>query len=67
MTEVKLTCVVTEDHQHHIYKNEQGQLVLEFYQTVDDLDVNDPDELGELQSDMLWECFDSSLLVVETK
>ena len=63
MPQVTLTCVVSENHQHHIYKNKQGQLVLEFYQTVDDLNENNPDELGDLQSDMLWECFDSSLTV----
>ena len=67
MPEVKLTCVVSEAYQHHIYTNEQGQLVLEFYKEVsDNMDVDDPDEMGELQSDMLWECFDSSLLVVLT-
>jgi len=60
---VKLVCKINENHPHHIYKNEEGQLVLEFYQTVDNLNVNDSDELGDLQTDMLWECFDSNLIV----
>ena len=64
MPEVKLTCVVSENHQHHFYRKEKGEIVFEFYQKVDDLDVNDPDQLGDLQADMLWECFDTSLLVV---
>jgi hypothetical protein len=62
-TTVKLVCIVDADHK--IYTNEDGQLVIEFEREVDNLEPDEDGEvLGELQYNMLWECFGSYIEVL---
>ena len=67
MTKVKVRfeCIVG---QNAIIKLVDGQMKLVFFHECEmDLtgdEDDDAEQLGELQSDLLWECFDSSLEVV---
>jgi hypothetical protein len=63
-TTIVFACEVAEDAV--VTYNDSGKMIITFTREVElfgDGDV--AEELGDLQSDLLWECFDSSLEVVE--
>jgi hypothetical protein len=68
----KLVCKVNGDCSHTIERDINGQTILTFYRDMDDDDIEvfcEGEEyregLGDVQSDMLWSAFDSTIEIVD--
>lgn len=63
MRTVQLVCVI--DETGVISLNEDRKMTVTFTRDIELLETDDSNELSEVHSNLLWECFDSYIVVLD--